>query len=81
LLDATVAIVDVNGDDLPFEQLTVPTLVVAAADSTLPRPQDVAAVLARLPDGRVLAPATGGHLLLGNADRLRSEITEFVTRS
>jgi 2-hydroxy-6-oxonona-2,4-dienedioate hydrolase len=76
VFDNTVAGLDVP--DLPVERVTMPTLVVAAQDSTLPRPVDVAAVVARLPAGRVLAPATGGHVLLGNVEPLRAAITAFL---
>jgi hypothetical protein len=68
-------------DQVPWEQVQAPTLVVAALDSPLPLPRDAAAVVRRLPQGQLLSPPTGGHVLLGNVAQLRSAMGSFLGTS
>ncbi|AGL15866.1 alpha/beta fold hydrolase [Actinoplanes sp. N902-109] len=65
-------------DEIPWEQLTAPALVITARDSPLPRPADAAAVVDRLPHGKLLVMPHGGHLLLGNVEALRRAIRAFL---
>jgi pimeloyl-ACP methyl ester carboxylesterase len=64
-------------NQVPFEQLTVPTLIVQADDD--PRELAGAEQMARrIPDGRVLS-FNGGHFLLGHEQQIQVAIAEFVT--
>ena len=52
------------GWDLPYEDLTLPTLVVTGLqDRVFLIPEDVAALAARLPDARTAEIADAGHLI------------------
>jgi 2-hydroxy-6-oxonona-2,4-dienedioate hydrolase len=78
LFDNRVTGPELIRDEVPWEQIQVPTLIVAARDSPLPLPGDAAAVVRRLPHGLLLAPETGGHVLLGNVEQLRSAMEAFL---
>ncbi|MCK9897718.1 alpha/beta fold hydrolase [Frankia sp. AgB32] len=78
MFDFTVSVPRILADELRWAELTCPTLVVTARDSPLPRPGDAAALTAHLPHGRLLVLPTGGHLLLGNVARLRTELAGFL---
>ena len=65
-------------DEIPWEQITAPTLVVTAQDSPLPRPADAATVVDRLPQGDLLVMPRGGHLLLVNVETLRKAMRVFL---
>jgi 2-hydroxy-6-oxonona-2,4-dienedioate hydrolase len=78
LFDNLVTGPEMMRDEVPWEQVQAPTLVVAALDSPLPLPVDAAAVVRRLPHGRLESPATGGHVLLGNVERLRRLMESFL---
>ena len=59
---------------------TAPTLVDNAADAVLTPHDDAEAFVRRLPHARLLDVATGGHVLIGNVDRLRREYADFLGR-
>lgn len=62
----------------PLERITVPALVVNAADDpmgTFPGGQYTAQ---RIPGARFVAVESGGHMLLGHGQRLNAEITGFL---
>ena len=65
-------------DRFPFEQLTVPTLIISAEDDPL-APYAFATVAAqRIPGARLVTIERGGHLFLGNDHEVRKEIHAFV---
>jgi pimeloyl-ACP methyl ester carboxylesterase len=65
-------------DRFPFEQLTVPTLILSAEDDPL-APYAFATVAARrIPGARLVTIARGGHLFLGSDHEVRKEIHAFV---
>lgn len=74
--DAFVSNPDVN--DAPLEELTVPTLLVHAEDDPLASYEAAAQAAARIPRSRLLTLDTGGHLTLGQTDRVRDEIASFL---
>ena len=77
VLDAGLARELLRGD-VPLEDVAAPTLVVNAAGAVLAPHADAAAAAARLPRGRLVEVATGGHVLVGNVDRLRGLVTGFL---
>ncbi|MBT0769405.1 alpha/beta hydrolase [Kineosporia sp. J2-2] len=78
LFDNTVTAPETLRDELPWEQLAAPTLVLTAVDSPLPKPADAQAITARIPQGRLELMPSGGHLLLGNVPRLREVLRDFL---
>ncbi len=65
-------------DQYPFEQITVPTLVLHAKDDPLSSFSSVRAMAARIPGAKLVAFERGGHLLLGNEEQVALEITHFL---
>ena len=79
LFDNIVTAPEMLRDEVPFEQITAPTLVLTAQDTPLPAPADAQAVTRRLPNGRLEVMPSGGHLLLGNVPRLREVLRDFLS--
>jgi len=76
LFDNTVTLPGVN--DIPFEQITVPTLIFQAIDD----PREYAGgqeMARRIPTNRFLA-LTGGHVLLTHETEIRTTIDSFIGR-
>lgn len=62
----------------PLEYIAVPTLVIHAEDDGLV-PFSHGEYSAKLiPDARFIPLPSGGHILMGQHDKLRSEIAEFL---
>jgi pimeloyl-ACP methyl ester carboxylesterase len=62
----------------PLERITMPTLLISAADD-LYHTLDVARHAAgRIPGARVLSFPTGGHLLAGRAAEIRAVLQDFL---
>ncbi len=76
--DAFTSNPDVNG--YPLEQLNVPTLLIHARDDPLVRYQAAAEAAERIPGSILVTLESGGHLGLGQAARIRSEVDSFVGR-
>jgi pimeloyl-ACP methyl ester carboxylesterase len=55
---------------LPLEQVAVPTLVVHAVDDKLASYDAAAAAAARVPGARLVSLDSGGHLMLGQTERV-----------
>lgn len=64
--------------DYPLEALQVPTLLVHANDDPLASYKAAAAAAARIHGARLVSLDSGGHLQLGPAERVRSEIAAFL---
>ena len=64
--------------DYPFEDLQVPTLVIHAVDDPLASPEAAARAAARIPGARLVSLDSGGHVQLGQDDRVRAEIAAFL---
>jgi pimeloyl-ACP methyl ester carboxylesterase len=58
----------------PLEQLTIPTLLIHARDDPLVSYQAAADAASRLPGSVLVTLESGGHLGLGQAQRIRAEI-------
>lgn len=64
--------------DYPLNQTTVPTLVIYAKDDQLLNTSHSQYAARNIPNANVTALESGGHLLMGQRERVRSEITKFL---
>jgi pimeloyl-ACP methyl ester carboxylesterase len=64
--------------DLPIEQLQMPVLLVSAADDPYKTADVVRYSAGRLPAAKVVIFESGGHVLLGQDDRVRREVQGFL---
>jgi pimeloyl-ACP methyl ester carboxylesterase len=62
----------------PLEALRVPTLVIHAADDPLASHDAAVSATTRMPSARLVSLESGGHLQLGQTERVRSEIAAFL---
>lgn len=76
VFDAYVSNPSVN--DVPLEQLSVPTLLVHAKDDLLCVFSAAERAAARIPGCRFVALDSGGHLGLGQEERTRTEVGRFL---
>lgn len=77
LFDMFISAPEINSG-LPFEQIEVPTLIVTAADDPLASPANARRLAALIPNARLFEVEHGGHLLLGQADRVRDHVEGFI---
>jgi pimeloyl-ACP methyl ester carboxylesterase len=63
---------------IPLEALRVPTLVIHAAGDPLASHAAAVSAMERMPSARLVSLESGGHLQLGQTDRVRSEIAAFL---
>jgi pimeloyl-ACP methyl ester carboxylesterase len=63
-----------------LERIAAPTLIVHAADDRLVPIAQAQACARRIPDARLVILPGGGHLLLGQHDRVRAELDAFAQR-
>jgi pimeloyl-ACP methyl ester carboxylesterase len=68
-------------DTFPLERISVPTLMIHAADDALARYATVPPAAARIPGARLVRIDRGGHLFLGAESRVRQEVSEFIART
>jgi pimeloyl-ACP methyl ester carboxylesterase len=78
VFDAFVSNPEVGG--YPLEDLAVPTLVIHARDDPLASHDAAAAAAGRIPEAVFVSLTSGGHLGLGQTDRIRDEISAFLAR-
>lgn len=76
LVDAYRTTVEVN--DYPLEDVAVPTLVVHAVDDPLTSYEAAVAAVSRIAGARLVSLDAGGHLLLGQAQRVSKELHAFL---
>lgn len=76
VFDAFVFNPEVN--DLPLESIAVPTLIVHAKDDPLASFDAAARAAERIPAAKLVGLESGGHLALGQTQRVRSEIARFL---
>jgi pimeloyl-ACP methyl ester carboxylesterase len=65
-------------DRFPFEELTVPTLIVSAADDPWARHKHAVMAAGRVPGARLVRIDRGGHLFLGHDVQVRTAIGNFI---
>jgi pimeloyl-ACP methyl ester carboxylesterase len=76
IFDNRVSTPSVN--DIPFEQLATPTLILQAEDD--PREKEAGHAMAERIPGNDFVGLTGGHLLLRQDERVRTEIAAFIEK-
>ncbi len=62
----------------PFDKISVPTLVVTAADDPLALPDNARRLAAAIPNARLVEIERGGHLLLGQAEVVGDQVRRFI---
>jgi pimeloyl-ACP methyl ester carboxylesterase len=65
-------------DRFPFEQLTVPTLVISARDDALAPYRFAAEAARRIPTAKLVSVDDGSHFFMGRDVEGRAAIAEFV---
>lgn len=75
IFDNDISTPSVN--DIPFEQIKIPTLILQAVDD--PREKAGGSELAKRIAGSEYVELTGGHLLLRQEDKVKTEIAEFIS--
>lgn len=77
IFDAFVSNPEIN--EYPLEELAVPTLIVHAVDDPLASHEAALRASERIPGARLVSLESGGHLGLGQSDRVRGEIDTFLS--
>ncbi len=77
VFDRAVTAPHILADRVPVERITAPTLVVNAAHAVLAPHDDVVRFVRRLAGAELLEVDHGGHVLIGNVDRLREAVRTF----
>jgi 2-hydroxy-6-oxonona-2,4-dienedioate hydrolase len=80
LFDMLVSTPAINAG-IPFEEISVPVLVVTASDDPLASPHNARRLASRIPDARLLEIESGGQLLLGHATTVRADVRRFLEQS
>ena len=65
-------------ETFPFEEITVPVLVIHAKDDPAPPYAGAMMVSERIPGCRLVSFDTGGHLLIGPEEEIRNVIHNFI---
>ena len=77
LFDMYVSNPDINSG-YPLEGITVPVLIIHAEDDPLASYDNARAMAERIPSARLFTVESGGHMLLGHAETIRSKIEAFL---
>ncbi len=77
IFDMYVSNPDIN-TGYPLEEITMPVLIINAVDDPLALYENAQSMAERIPDAKLVAIESGGHMLLGHEERIRSEIVAFL---
>lgn len=77
LFDMYVSNPDINAG-YPLDELTVPVLIVHAVDDPLASYDNARSTAEEIPEARLVTIESGGHMLLGQGETIRSEIGVFL---
>lgn len=77
LFDMYISNPDIN-TGYPLEEITVPVLIINAVDDPLALYKNAQSMAERIPDSKLVTIESGGHMLLGHQERVRSEIRAFL---
>ncbi|MCX9082562.1 MAG: alpha/beta hydrolase [Candidatus Methanoperedens sp.] len=64
--------------DYQLEKIVLPTMIVYARDDTLVNPTHSEYASSKIPDAKVIKLESGGHLLMGQQEMIRTEIVKFL---
>ena len=64
--------------DYQLGEITVPTLIIHATDDTLVNPSHSEYAARKIPNARVITLESGGHILMGQEEKVRSEVSRFL---
>lgn len=67
--------------DYQLDKIVLPTLIVYARDDTLVNPTHSEYASSRIPDAKVITLESGGHILMGHHERIRTEIVKFLKKN
>lgn len=83
VLDAEISntVMENHYEDYDMSKLQVPVLILHAKDDKLADYTRAAAWAEKIPDCKAVFFETGGHLMVGNSDKINSSFTEFVQRT
>ena len=62
----------------PLENITVPTLVISAADDPWKTYDPAKYTADNIPGAKFIGFETGGHFLIGHEEKVRSEVAQFI---
>jgi len=77
LFDMFVSNSDIN-TGYPLKEIAVPVLIISAVDDPLALYVNAQAMAETIPGSRLVTIESGGHMLLGHDERIRSEIVAFL---
>jgi pimeloyl-ACP methyl ester carboxylesterase len=77
VFDMFVSNADIN-TGYPLEEIAAPVLIVSAVDDPLTLYVNAQAMAERIPGARLVTIESGGHMLQGQEERVRSEIGAFL---
>jgi pimeloyl-ACP methyl ester carboxylesterase len=77
LFDMYVSNPDIN-TGYPLEEVSVPVLIVNAVDDPLTLYRNAQSAAERIPGSKLVTIESGGHMLLGQEERVRTEIGAFL---
>jgi pimeloyl-ACP methyl ester carboxylesterase len=80
VFDMFVSNADINSG-YPLEEIAMPVLVINAVDDPLCLYSNAQAMAERIPGAQLVTIESGGHMLLGQQERVRSEITAFLEQN
>lgn len=78
LFDMFISNPDVN-TGYPLEEITMPVLIINAVDDPLTLYKNAQAAAERIPSAKLITIESGGHMMLGHEERIKSEIAAFLT--
>ena len=67
-------------ENFPFDEISVPVLVVHAKDDPAPPYAGAVMISERIPGCKLLSVDTGGHLLIGHEEEIRDAVREFIVQ-
>ena len=77
LFDMYISNPDIN-TGYPLEEITVPVLIINALDDPLALYKNAQSMAERIPGAKLVTIESGGHMLLGHEERVRSDIVAFL---
>lgn len=66
--------------DYQLDKIVLPTMIIYARDDTLVNPTHSEYAASKIPDAKVIALESGGHLLMGQQEMIRTEIVKFLKK-